>query len=363
ALQKRWEDAVATAARAGAATRFWSSLAVYFTMFAQQAVSVIVIAWGVFLVADGAITIGALIAANILAGRILAPLGGISGTLVRAQQSFASFGNLNALMGLDRDNPKKRSAEATINAGGLELRDVEFSYPEQLSPALQGLNLRIAPGERVGIIGRVGSGKSTIGKLLTGLYMPKEGGVLVDGTDTRHLNIAELRKSSLYVGQETELFTGSLHENVLMARPEDRHRLEACLNAAGVTAFASRHPLGLEMPVGERGKSLSGGQRQSVGIARALLANPKIMFLDEPTAQMDTLTESAFVKSFDGWLTANTTLIIATHRNTLLELVDRIIVIEDGKVAMDGPKQKVLQSLGNKPAARSGKKGGGNAKG
>jgi len=348
ALQKRWEDSVAVSARAGATTRFWSTLAVYFTMFAQQAVSVLVIVWGVFLVASGDITIGALIAANILAGRILAPLGGISGTLVRAQQSFAALAKLNALMKLDRDNPKQRGHNASIDSGAIEFRDVEFTYPGQLEPTLSGLSFRITPGERIGIIGRVGSGKSTIGKLLGGLYSPASGGVLVDSTDARHLNMSDIRENIVYVGQETELFTGSLRENVLIAKPEHEDRLKSCLIGAGVAAFASRHPLGLEMPVGERGKSLSGGQRQSVGIARAMLAAPKIMFLDEPTAQMDTLTEATFSRSFSDWLNSDTTLVLATHRNTLLELVDRIIVIEDGKLVADGPKAEILGSLNKK---------------
>ena len=361
ALQHRWEDAVAAAARSGASTRFWSTLAVYFTMFAQQAVSVLVIVWGVFLVAAGDITIGALIAANILAGRILAPLGGISGTLVRAQQSFAALGNLNSLMKLERDNPKRRGHGGRINHGAIEFRDVEFTDPGQLAPALDKVSFRVTPGERVGIVGRVGSGKSTLGKLLTGLYNPGAGGVLVDSTDTRHLNASDLRDDAIYVGQETELFTGSLRENILIARPELEHRLQSTLFGAGVAGFASRHPLGLEMPVGERGKALSGGQRQSVGIARALLADPRILFLDEPTAQMDTVTEAAFVKSFSEWMKPDTTLLLATHRNSLLELVDRVIVVEDGKIIADGPKTKILgtpQKKRRRATATKGKQNG-----
>ncbi|MEM9331934.1 MAG: type I secretion system permease/ATPase [Pseudomonadota bacterium] len=361
-LQKRWEQSVAAAARAGAATRFWSSLAVYFTMFAQQAVSVVVIAWGVFLVAAGDITIGALVAANILAGRILAPLGGIAGTLVRAQQSFSSMANLNKLMKLERDNPKTRGKGTNIESGAVEFRTVEFSYPDQLSSALNGVSLKITPGERVGIIGRVGSGKSTVGKLISGLYQPVEGGVLVDGTDTRHLDLAKLRRHAMYVGQETELFTGTIRENVRLSEYCEDGRLEAAFIGSGVRAFASKHPLGLEMPVGERGRLLSGGERQAVGIARAMAMDPKIMFLDEPTAHMDTVTEAAFVKSFGNWMSPSTTLIVATHRNTLLALVDRLIVVEDGKVLVDGPKDQVLKSIPQLRSKTAAKSGGGHAR-
>lgn len=351
-MQARWESAVSGAARAGAATRFWSNLAIYFTMFAQQAVSVIVIIWGVFLVADGKITIGALIAANILAGRILAPIGGIAGTLVRAQQAFAALASLNALMKLDRDNSKSRGTGATIAEGRAEFRNVNFTYPNDLSPAISSAGFTIAPGERVAIVGKVGSGKSTIGKLLSGLYHPAGGGVLVDGTDTRHIAAADLRKSSVYVGQETELFSGSLRDNLIMSGQADEASIKNALAASGVASFVSRHPLGLQMEVGERGKFLSGGQKQAVGIARALLLQPKILFLDEPTAQMDTLTETAFIKSFAQWITPEHTLVIATHRNSLLDLVERMIVIENGKVVLDGPKAQVLKSLssGGKPA-------------
>lgn len=345
ALQKRWDSSVAAAARAGASTRFWSSLAINFTMFAQQLVSVVVITWGVFLVAAGDITIGALVAANILAGRILAPLGGISATLVRAQQAFSALANLNAIMKLDRDNPKFAGKGTTVDSGGLEFRDVEFSYPDQLTPALNGASIKITQGERVGIIGRVGSGKSTIGKLVSGLYSPASGGVLVDGTDTRHLDSAELRGRAIYVNQEAELFAGTIRENVLLANPDPGKKLDHCLNAAGVTAFASRHPLGLEMQVGERGKLLSGGQRQAVAIARAMVAEPKILFLDEPTAHMDTVSEASFIKSFRSWLSPSTTLLIATHRSTLLDIVDRLIVIEDGKIVADGPKARILKQI------------------
>ncbi len=344
-MQRRWEKGVAASVRASSATHFWSSFAMYFTLFAQQAVSVILIVWGVFLIAEGEITIGALIASNILAGRVLAPLGSISMTLIRAQQSFGALKFLDKLMELERDHPPNVHAKANIQKGNLELRDVNFSYPEQSHTALDGISLRISAGERVGILGRVGSGKSSLGKLLCGLYDASDGAIVVDDTDIKHHAMADLRQAIGYVGQETELFTGTLRDNILMANPEGADFLSDCCSISGVMSIAQSHPLGFEMPVGERGKSISGGQRQAVGIARAMMRKHKILFLDEPTSQMDRLSETAFVRGFKGWLKPETTLLVATHKTSLLELVDRLIVLENGKIIADGPKDKVLEIL------------------
>jgi len=345
ALQKKWEDAVAGSVRASSATRFWSSLAMYFSMFVQQGVSVIVIIWGVYLVAAGEITIGALIASNILAGRVLAPLGNIAMTLARAQTSFSSLRQLNAMMKLERDHKVLPDAGGKIDQGRIELRDVNFAYRDQQANALDGVSLKIAPGERVGIVGRVASGKSTLGKLLGGLYSCDDGAVIIDGTDVRHCWMADVRKAVVYVGQEPELFSGTLSENILFGRQEEPDDFAACVQASGVASFAQASPLGYSMLVGERGRSISGGQRQSVAIARALLGRPKVLFLDEPTSAMDNLTEAAFIRSLRDWLKPGTTLLISTHRTSLLDLVDRLIVLDQGRIVADGPKQKVLESL------------------
>lgn len=344
-LQKKWEDAVAGSVRASSSMRFWSSLAMYFSMTVQQCVSVVLIIWGVYLVAAGSITIGALIASNILAGRVLAPLGSIAMTLARAQQSFSALRQLNAMMRLDRDHKAPPAGGGRIDAGRLEIRDLEFAYPGQQTGALNGLSLKIAPGERVGVIGRVASGKSTLGKLLAGLYLPDQGSVMIDGTDIRHVWMADLRKAVAYVGQEPELFAGSLRENILFGRSVDQRTFEEAAQAAGIAALAQSHPLGYALPVGERGRAISGGQRQAVAIARALIGRPRVLFLDEPTSAMDNLTEAAFIRSFREWLKPDTTLLLATHRVSMLALVDRLIVIEGGRVAADGPKDKVLASL------------------
>jgi ATP-binding cassette subfamily C protein LapB len=344
-LQKKWEDAVAGSVRSSASLRFWSSLAMHFSMLVQQGVSVVLIVWGVYLVAAGDITIGALIASNMLAGRVLAPLGGIAMTMARAQTALSALKQLNHMMRLDRDHKEPSERGGGVTRGALELRDVAFAYPGQQAGALDGLSLRIEPGERVGVIGRVASGKSTLGKLLCGLYEPTRGAVIVDGTDARHCWMADLRRAVAYVGQEPELFSGSLRENVLFGRREDDAAFEEAVRATGIASLAQAHPLGFAMQVGERGRAISGGQRQAVAIARALLGKPRVLFLDEPTSAMDALSEAAFIRSFRSWLRPGTTLIIATHRASMLELVDRLIVLENGRVAADGPRDKVLASL------------------
>lgn len=344
-LQRKWNDAVAGSVRGSSAMRFWSSLAMFFSMFVQQGVSVVIIVWGVYLAIAGEITIGALIASNILAGRVLAPLGSIAMTLSRAYQSFTALGHLNVLMKLGRDHVETGDVTASPQSAALHVRDVAFFYPGGAEQALSGVTLKIAPGERVGLVGRVGSGKSTLGKLLCGLYQPDDGAVLLGGADTRHVPMADLRRRIAYVGQEADLFSGSVRDNIMIANPGAGDRFEECATVSGVAGFARNHPLGYAMPVGERGRAISGGQRQAIAIARALISRPDIVFFDEPTGAMDNLSEAALVRNLKGWLAADTTLIVATHRSSLLDLVSRLVVLEGGRVAADGPKDKVLAAL------------------
>lgn len=359
-FQKRWEEAVAGAVRAGTATRFWSSLAMHFTLFAQQVTSVAILAWGAYMVAAGDISIGALIAANLLAGRVLAPLAGIAMTLARANTSFSALKPLNALMALPGDHADPGAGAGVIANGAVELRDVDFAYRGQPARALAGVSLSIRPGERVGIIGRVASGKSTLGKLIAGLYRPDGGALILDGADIRQYWMADVRRAVAYVGQEPELFSGSVRDNILLGRAEDPAVFEACAGASGVAAFVNSHPAGYALQVGERGQSLSGGQRQSVAIARALAGDPVILFLDEPTSAMDTTTEAAFIERFGKWLTPGRTLLVATHRSTMLALVDRLIVLDKGRIVADGPKGEVLRRLAKRQeaAGKAGKRGG-----
>ncbi len=344
-LQKRWEKAVSHSASSGVSLRMWSSIAIYFAMLVQQFVSVIVIAWGVFLVIDGAISVGALIASNILVGRILAPLGNTAATLARMQQSISAYRKISDLMRLERDNRQTNGIFAEISSSSLDIRNINFAYRGQASSAIKGISFKVNEGEKIGLIGRVGSGKSTIGKLLSGLYTQDTGEILLDNTDIRNYPVAELRSAIAYVAQETELFSGSLRENILLAHPERAEQLETAIKVSGVAAFVGTHPMGLDMNVGERGRSLSGGQRQAVGLARMIISNPRVIYLDEPTSQMDRNTESQMVIGLKNWLSPDKTVLIATHRNSLLSLVDRLIVIDAGRIIADGPKADVLRKL------------------
>lgn len=354
-MQRRWEDAVAATARANSSTKFWSSLALYLTSLVQQAVSVVVIVWGVFLVAEGAISIGGLIAANILAGRVLAPLGNIAMTLARAQQSFAALSGLNAFMKLVREHRGSVDEGKTVQGGDVAFRNVSFTYPGASTQALSDVSFSIRQGERVGIVGRVGSGKTTVGKLLAGLYTAVEGSVLVDGTNVLRFSPADLRTGVTYLSQEPELFAGTLRDNIILGKPHaSEDEIAEATRIAGVDAFTAAHPLGLAMPVGERGRGLSGGQQQAVTIARILLRKPWVLFLDEPASSMDTATESQMVKALSDGLDPNQTLLVCTHRTSVLTLVDRLIVLDGGRVLADGPKTEVIRAL--QGDARKGRK-------
>ena len=343
-LQNRWENAVAQSVRSGSAVGFWSSQAMFFTLLIQQSVSVLIITWGVFLIIGGEITIGALIASNILAGRVLAPLASIAMTLVRLQQSISAYRFLDRFMGLGLDHDQNAGTSAPIADAAIQFRNVSFNYPGETKPALDDISFTVTPGERIGILGRVGSGKSSMGKLLCRLYDVNQGAIIMDDTDIRHHSMAALRNSIGYVGQETELFTGTLRDNILIANPQTDH-FDDAYRVSGCANFAQTHPLGLEMQIGERGKDLSGGQRQSVALARALVCNHKLLFLDEPTSQMDTASEMAFVHAMKQWLATDKTLLVSTHRQSLLALVSRLIVLDQGKIIADGPKEQVLEKL------------------
>lgn len=345
-MQRRWEDAVAATARANSATKFWSSLAMYSTALVQQAVSVVIIVWGVFLVAEGDISIGGLIAANILAGRVLAPLGNIAMTIARAQQAFTALSGITAFMNLERERPGGLSEGRTVRGADVEFRNVSFTYPGASAEALDDVSFKIAAGERVGIIGRIGSGKTTAGKLLAALYSADKGSVIVDGVNVSRFDPADLRAGVTYLSQDPELFAGTLRDNIVLGRPNaSEEEIAEVTRVSGVDAFTAAHPLGLAMPVGERGRGLSGGQQQAVALARTLLRHPNILFLDEPASAMDTGTEAVLVAQLRDALSDEQTLIVCTHRISVLELVDRLIVIDAGKVVADGPKGDVIRAL------------------
>ncbi|OSM01824.1 type I secretion system permease/ATPase [Magnetofaba australis] len=345
-MQRQWERSVSHAAQVGAKTRNIGSLAVHLALVAQQLSTIALVVMGVGRIAEGAMSMGALIACTILSGRALAPLAQIAGILTRFEQSSVSLEQLNRIMSLPNERPaERRYISRPALSGAIALENVRFAYPGQKFDALSDITLSIAPGERVGFLGRMGSGKSTLFRLLLGLYEPQAGAVRLDGADLRQIDPADARRQMGYAPQEPLLFVGSLRENIAWGAPQaDDARVLHVAELAGVSQFAQRHPMGLEAPVGERGAGLSGGQRQAVSLARALIHDPPMLLLDEPTSSMDSASE-AHVKRSIAALPPGRTLLLATHRASLLTLVDRLVILDEGRIIADGPKEQVLRQL------------------
>jgi ATP-binding cassette subfamily C protein LapB len=346
ATQRRWEQISGTIANLGVKTRFLSSCAINITVYLQQMATVAVVIYGVYLISDGELSMGGLIAATILTGRALAPLAQIAGTLTRYHQARSAYRSIDAIMRapLERPANKEFLARPVLN-GSIEFRNVSFSYPGQKVDVLENVSFKLNSGEHTAIIGRIGSGKSTIERLILGLYQPSAGSILLDGTDSRQIDPADLRRNIGYVPHDSFLFYGSVKENIRHGMPhaDDRQVLDAA-SIAGVTDFIDRHPSGFDLQVGERGEMLSGGQRQSIAVARALLHNPPILVMDEPSNAMDNTTEELFKTRFGVWA-KDRTLVLVTHRASLLSLVDRLIVMDNGRIIADGPKEHVLDAL------------------
>ena len=346
AVQSKWERSTAFLARTGAQLRLLSASAGNGAAIITQLVNVLVIVAGVYLIQARELTMGGLIAVTMLGGRAMAPLAQGVGLLMQFQNARTSLATLDKLMAQPVERP---DASAFVHRpelrGEIEFRDVSFSYPDQSEPALRNVSLRIMPGEHVVILGRTGSGKTTLQKLILGLYAPTGGAVRMDGIDLRQLDPADLRRNVGYVGQEAMLFYGSLRDNITIGAPyADDSAVVHAADVAGLTQFVNRHPKGFDMTIGERGESLSGGQRQEVAIARAVLMDPPVLLFDEPTSAMDFSTESAFKERLRRYA-AHKTLIIVTHRTSLIDLATRIIVVDDGRIVADGPRDKVIEAL------------------
>ncbi len=345
-MQKKWEQTAAFLARVSSQLRLLSSSAINGVTVLQQLVNLATIVAGVYLIHANRLTMGGLIASTMLISRAMAPLAQIVGLLMQYQNARMALKSLEETM----DRPTERSGETAFVhrpeiRGEIEFRDVTFSYARDVEPALKNLSFRIRAGEHVVVLGRVGSGKTTLQKLMLGLYVPNSGAVLVDGVDLRQLDPADLRKSIGYVGQDPVLFYGTLRENITIGAPyaDDRAVIEAA-ELGGLADFVNRHPKGFDMIIGERGESLSGGQKQGVAIARAVLLDPPILLLDEPTSAMDFSSEAQFKERLRRFA-QHKTLIIVTHRTSLIDLAARIIVVDGGRIVADGPREQVIEAL------------------
>ena len=346
-FQRRWEATILQSSETQARIKMLQSLASLLTATIGQVSSVAIIVAATYLFSEGHTTTGAIIAAMMLSSRVIAPVAMISAAILRTRSAIEAHRTLTQIMTLPDERRRSHGfVSRHISEGSLEFRQVRFAYPNSGTFVLDQVSFRVSPGEKVGIIGRVGSGKTTLGRLMVNFYPPSEGEILIDGVSIQQYHPAELRRQVGLVLQDPELFSGTVRENILLSDPlADEARLLDVARCAGVEAFVSLHPSGFDMQVGERGVMLSGGQRQAVALARTLLAEPKILFLDEPSSSMDLATERQLIAHLEESLKPEHTALIATHRFSLLKLVDRIMVVDQGKIVADGPRDAVLQQL------------------
>ncbi|MCR9935493.1 type I secretion system permease/ATPase [Vibrio antiquarius] len=345
-FQYRWEEAVAHMANWNIKSRRITDSIQNAAGFVQQSSNVGMIILGVYLIAEGELTMGGLIAATMLSGRAIGPLVQLSLLSTRYNQAKSSMTIINQVMEMpDEQEEGKRYIHRPIIQGKIEIDRVTFHYPDSPVASIRNISLTINPGEKVAIIGRIGSGKTTLERLIMGLYKPTEGHVRIDDTDIAQLHHVDVRRNIGCVPQDSNLFFGSIRDNITLGRPltDDRDVLDAA-NRAGVTAFTQSDPAGLERQVGEGGAMLSGGQRQSVTIARAFLGRPPVLLMDEPTSAMDNRSEM-HIKHQLSQLKPSETLILITHKTSMLDIVDRVIVMEKGSIIADGPKAQVLNDL------------------
>lgn len=342
-MRRRFEEASDANSEFGLKTRMLSQFAINSAASIQQLAQIATIFYGVFLIQEGRITMGAMIAAVTLGGRALAPLSQLASAMSRANGALQAYRSLSSVMNDDTDQAdasRPRLSRPHLN-GSIELKNLSYTFPGATAPIIRNLSLKIPAGQKVAIVGRMGSGKSTLSRLLAGLVEPTEGAVMIDGVDIRQIDKSDLRRNVGVMLQEAWLFSGTVKENLQMGFYEydDAHLLNIA-KTSGVDDFVANHPQGYDMVLKERGEGLSGGQRQSINLARALLHNPNVLILDEPTSSMDTATEKAVLERLKAW-SGKRTILMITHRNTLLELADRVLVIDQGAVVADTTPEKL----------------------
>ena len=349
-LSSRWSAAMAQHSEVSLRQRLVSAIAVNVAVIANTISYAGVVIVGVGMIAAGNLTTGGLIACSILAGRAVAPLGQIAQLLSRLNQTRTAYRQINMMMATPSEGEATTPLMLSKVEGRIEFRGVDFRYPGQSEKALSDVSFRISPGERVALLGRVGSGKSTVARLILGLYPPEDGLVLLDGTDLHQFDLGVMRRHYGVALQDNVLLSGSIRDNIRLERPEiDDDELLRVARLSGTHDFIGRIANGYDLHLADRGESLSGGQRQSIALARALAGRPPVLIFDEPTSAMDAQTEAALLKQLDVE-TKGRTLILITHRPTMLRLVERVILLDQGRVVADGPRDKVLGKSGGQMA-------------
>ncbi len=343
-LAKRWLTATDKLADVSMRQRLISTIGINIANAAQTLAYAGVIVAGIFMIQDRTLTSGGLIACSMLASRAVSPLSQIAQLMSRLTSVRTAYRQLDTFMGQPSELADANRLRPASLSGLVEFRNVSFRYPNASEDALQDINLTIRPGERVGILGRVGSGKSTLARLALGLYQPTDGLVLLDGTDVRQIDSATLRSHVGTALQDSVLLTGSLRENILLGREVDDEEMLRVTRLTGVHDFVGRIANGYDLRLADRGESLSGGQRQSISLARALIGKPPLLLLDEPTSAMDVQTEAALLGRLEAEV-ADRTVILISHRPSLLRLVQRIVIVHEGKINMDGPRDEILRRI------------------
>jgi ATP-binding cassette subfamily C protein LapB len=346
-LRRIWDNTSAYSAEQSNKARFWSSLGVAFSMFVQQIVQVGMIIVGVYLIAGNHLTMGGLIACTILNGRVMAPLSQLVSLAVRMQQTWQSLQTLTRIMQKPEDRvPGRRYIAPLQMAGGVQVRDLEFRYDtKDPAPVLHGINLTVRPGEKIAIVGKSGCGKSTLLKIMAGLLEPQSGAVYLDARDLRQIDPNRLRRHISCVSQSPLLMSGTVKENLYLGNPGAADQdILAAAHISALDDFMALHPQGYDRQIGEGGQQLSGGQRQSLAIARSLLSQAQIILLDEPTSAMDSRTENDFKQRFAQYA-KDKTVILITHKNTMLDLADRVVIMAEGTIVSDRPREELQQAM------------------
>ena len=348
-LKTRWMNAVEAQSKTSIKSRIFTQLALNFAGIGQQLSQVGIIGFGVLAVSSGDMSMGALIACTILSGRTLAPLGQIGGLMGRLNSAKAAYHSVTKFMlEASREETAKDYFPRDNIIGSIEFSHANFSYSSDSQIILNDLNLKINAGEKVAVIGKIGSGKTTLLKLILGLYQPTNGSTLIDGANIQQIRPDDIRKQFGVVMQNTYLFSGSIRDNIAFGLDEvSTEQIDEAANIAGVTEFTKKMNNGLDYQLSEGGKDISGGQRQAIALARAIVRKPAIILLDEPTSAMDLTSERQIIRNLKSYFTKQT-LVVVTHRMSLLQLVDRVIAIDDGKVTVDGSRDSILNKLKEK---------------